>query len=250
MKQRVITALVGIPIVLAACFYTQPWFFGAIALAAAVIGCLELGKLFDTRSPMLGAMLIPSVLVFKEIPWTWTLLGLWAIGVASANRGGLLTHLASLWVGAPLAGMLLLHQMNVHGDWEFKNYVLLALFPLWIGDSLAIFAGRAFGKHLMAPAISPKKTWEGAFANLAGCIIGAAITGSLIGISLSVSIGCGLVSGTLGQVGDLFQSSLKRKVGAKDSGSILPGHGGILDRIDSILFTAIPIYLILFYASK
>ncbi|MEQ1822960.1 MAG: phosphatidate cytidylyltransferase [Fimbriimonadaceae bacterium] len=256
MKQRVLTALVGIPIVLAACFYTQPWFFGIIALAAAVIGCYELGKLFDSQPPMLGAMLVPGFLLLKMSPgeasvaYAPILLGLWAIGVVSARKSGLWVHLASMWVGAPLAATVLLHQLNVKGTWQFSNYVLLALIPLWIGDSLAIFAGKAFGKHLLAPAISPKKTWEGAIANLAGCILGAFATGSLIGVSPPVAISCGLMSGTLGQAGDLFQSSIKRRVGAKDSGSILPGHGGILDRIDSILFTAIPIYLILTYASK
>jgi phosphatidate cytidylyltransferase len=256
VRQRVLTALVGIPIVLAACFYTQPWLFGAIALAAAVIGCYELGKLFDSRPPMLGAMLVPGALLLKasaagpSFPYAPVLLALWGMGVVSARKSGLWVHLASLWVGAPLAATLMLHQMNATGTWQYGNFVLLALVPLWIGDSLAIFAGKAFGKHLLAPAISPKKTWEGAFANLAGCVVGAFATGALIGISAPVSIGCGLVSGTFGQAGDLFQSSIKRKAGAKDSGSILPGHGGILDRIDSILFTAIPIYLILTYASK
>ncbi len=250
MKQRVLTALVGIPLVLAACFYTQPWFFGAIALAAAVIGCLELGKLFEAKPPLLGAMVIPFVLVFRDAPWPPILLALWALGVATAGLRGLWVHIASLWIGAPLAAMLLQHQLYANGDWEFRNLILLTLIPLWIGDSLAIFAGKAFGKHPLAPSISPKKTWEGAAANLVGCILGAGVTGYLIQIPLSFALGCGLISGTLGQIGDLFQSSLKRKVGAKDSGSLLPGHGGILDRIDSLLFTAIPIYMILYYASK
>lgn len=250
MKQRVLTAIIGIPIVLVACFNSHPWFFGAIALAAAVIGCLELGALVESRPPLLGALLVPGVLVFRDVPWAVVLLALWAIGVAVASRKGLWAHLGSIWIGAPLAAMLLQHQLDASGDWEFKNRILLTLIPLWIGDSLAIFAGKAFGKHLMSPNISPKKTWEGAFANLVGCIAGAAVTGSLIGISMPISLGCGILSGTLGQAGDLFESALKRGVGAKDSGSVLPGHGGVLDRIDSLLFTAIPIYLILFYASK
>jgi phosphatidate cytidylyltransferase len=112
------------------------------------------------------------------------------------------------------------------------------LVPLWIGDSLAIFAGRAFGKHLLAPKISPKKTIEGGIANLLGCISGGIGVAALIDQPAIVGILVGLATGILGQAGDLLESAMKRSAGVKDSGKLLPGHGGLLDRIDSILLSA------------
>jgi len=175
-----------------------------------------------------------------------------AIGVAAAIRlargrhnGFLIVDTASLWIAAPLVCIVLLKLPDTPRPlFDWTTPVLLCFIPIWVGDTLAIFAGKAWGKHPLAPKISPKKTVEGGIANLVGCI-GAAIGLSLlIGQPLIVGILVGLATGILGQLGDLLESAMKRSAGVKDSGALLPGHGGLLDRIDSILLSAPAVALI------
>ena len=120
----------------------------------------------------------------------------------------------------------------------------MALVPVWAGDIAAIFAGRALGKRLLAPKVSPKKTVEGSVANLLAAVLAAWLLGRLLHVSDTRSLGAGLAVGLLGQAGDLFESWLKRRAGVKDSGVLLPGHGGVLDRLDSVLFAAPAVALI------
>jgi phosphatidate cytidylyltransferase len=126
----------------------------------------------------------------------------------------------------------------------------MALAPLWVGDTAAIFVGRAIGKHPLLPKISPKKTVEGAVANLMGCVLAAIALGALLAEPIAVSAAVGLAAGVFGQAGDLFESHIKRRAGVKDSGTILPGHGGLLDRVDSLLFTAPVVVLLLAVAGR
>jgi len=121
--------------------------------------------------------------------------------------------------------------------------VLYLMLMLWTGDSAAYFVGRAFGRHKMARMLSPGKTWEGAIANLAGCLPVGVLLSGWLGYSLLQGVFFGAGVGVLGQLGDLFKSALKRGLGIKDFGGLLPGHGGVLDRFDSLLFAAVWIYL-------
>ncbi|MEN3000863.1 MAG: phosphatidate cytidylyltransferase [Armatimonadota bacterium] len=126
------------------------------------------------------------------------------------------------------------------GSWSFERGALELLWlmaMLWLGDSMAYFVGRAWGRHRLAPALSPAKSWEGAVANFACCLLIGLGGASGLGLPLwkAALIGAGV--GILGQLGDLFESSLKRAIGVKDFGRILPGHGGVLDRFDSFLFS-------------
>lgn len=160
---------------------------------------------------------------------------------------------AAIWVLGPLLLLVALQVLGNDGrggDWNFQTPLLLVFLPLWAGDTAAIFAGKAFGKHLLAPNISPKKTWEGAIANFLACILAAWGTAVWVGIAPAWGVLIGVITGILGQAGDLFESWLKRQAGVKDSGNLLPGHGGILDRIDSLLFTAIPTTLVYMIASS
>lgn len=120
------------------------------------------------------------------------------------------------------------------------DLVLFVLLVTWLGDTGAYFAGRFFGKHKLYPAVSPKKTWEGALGGLAGSLA-AAIAMKLIRLDHLSWVDLILITipgAALGQMGDLVESLFKRSTGVKDSGAILPGHGGILDRIDAVLFFA------------
>jgi len=127
------------------------------------------------------------------------------------------------------------------GGWTVERGALVLLWlmaMLWVGDSMAYFVGRAIGHHRLAPAISPSKSWEGAIANFTCCLL-VGLTGAgwlQLPLWKAGLIGAGV--GVLGQLGDLFESSLKRAIGIKDFGGVLPGHGGVLDRFDSFLFSA------------
>lgn len=151
-----------------------------------------------------------------------------------ATRAGILLG-GPIYVAGTLATIVLLHRHENGGAW-----VLLSMFIAFLSDTTAYFAGRAFGKHKLAPDVSPKKSVEGAIGGLVGSVSGA------VGLSLTLldgqlpvghAIVLALIAGACGQAGDLFESLIKRSCGVKDSGSIMPGHGGLLDRSDALMFT-------------
>jgi phosphatidate cytidylyltransferase len=123
---------------------------------------------------------------------------------------------------------------------------------VWFGDTGGYFGGRFFGKHKLAPQKSPKKTWEGAIAGLAASMTAALIFHFCLYQGLTggftTALACGFFGGISGQMGDLVESVIKRFTGVKDSGALLPGHGGLLDRIDGVLFAAPVIWFILYVA--
>lgn len=120
--------------------------------------------------------------------------------------------------------------------------LLFVLFTTWTVDTAAYLVGKGFGRHKMAPVLSPGKTWEGAVGGFVGALLVAAGMGRLLGLPLAFSLTAGLLTGVLAQLGDLCKSSIKREVGVKDFGAMIPGHGGALDRFDSFLFTATATY--------
>ncbi len=156
----------------------------------------------------------------------------------AALRSGYLIG-GPIYVGA-LAHILLLHQLPHGGAW-----VLMSMFLAWLSDTGAYFAGVFFGKHKLYPKLSPKKTVEGAIGGLCGSVAGAlALSASLLPeLGTLDAILLALVAGALGQAGDLFESLLKRSTGVKDSGAVLPGHGGLLDRVDALIFTSMTTWL-------
>ena len=107
---------------------------------------------------------------------------------------------------------------------------------VWMTDTGAYLVGRKWGKHKLAPALSPNKTVEGSLGGLALALLTGALFGLWIHLPLRDGLAVGLIAGVMGQVGDLFESALKREIGIKDFGGIMPGHGGALDRFDSLLF--------------
>jgi phosphatidate cytidylyltransferase len=125
-----------------------------------------------------------------------------------------------------------------------RDWVFFALFTTFASDTIAFFAGRALGRHKLAPGISPGKTWEGAIAGVFGAIIFSLLLVTLLSLPLSYgqAILLGLLVSIFGQLGDLTESLFKRNMGVKDSGRLIPGHGGVLDRMDSVVFAGIVVY--------
>lgn len=134
---------------------------------------------------------------------------------------------------------------------EACGWLVLSIFiSVWVCDSAAYFVGKSIGKHKLFPRVSPKKSWEGAVGGLFGAILGFWLSTHLLIPNLPIiySIICGTIVGTIGQIGDLAESLLKREAGVKDSSNIIPGHGGVLDRFDSIMFAMPVIYIVLVLA--
>ena len=157
---------------------------------------------------------------------------------------------ALLLVALPLTYAIRLHGVSLAGKW----LLLFALVITWIGDTAAYFVGRAIGRHRFAPALSPKKTWEGAGASFAGSLLVAwamAHWGEVNVATVHV-LGMAAAGNVAGQMGDLLESAYKRSAGVKDSGGLLPGHGGVLDRIDALIlvFPVVWYYWLWIYSAR
>ena len=153
-----------------------------------------------------------------------------------------------LLVAFPLTFAIRLHGLGAEGP----ALLLFALVITWVGDSAAYFVGRAVGKHPLAPHLSPKKTWEGTIASFVGSLAVALLFARWLSVPLPHLLAMAGVGNAAGQVGDLLESAYKRSAGVKDSGGLLPGHGGVLDRIDALIL-AIPVvwyYWVLIYSPR
>jgi phosphatidate cytidylyltransferase len=152
------------------------------------------------------------------------------------------SFLGWLYVATPLAMLNMLSVSNYHS-------LILPMFVLiWINDTGAFCVGSLMGKHRLCERLSPKKSWEGFYGGLAFCVIAAIAYSLIVNVPIGQSIAFAIIVSVFSTIGDLFESMLKRSAGVKDSGNIIPGHGGILDRIDSLLFVAPTILLaITFY---
>jgi phosphatidate cytidylyltransferase len=162
----------------------------------------------------------------------WSLLQEDPLHNASVRVGWLLG--TPIYVGGALASVALVREFEPTGAW-----VLLTMVLAWGSDTSAYFVGRKFGKTKLAPRISPKKTIEGSAGGLMASVVGAVVMSFFLpGLGAVDAVALGILAGAAGQAGDLLMSVLKRSSGVKDSGGILPGHGGILDRADALAFTA------------
>jgi phosphatidate cytidylyltransferase len=165
-----------------------------------------------------------------------------ALPAAGISSGGLIL------VAFPLTFALRLQGIPLEGP----ALLLFVLVITWVGDTAAYFAGRAIGKHKLAPVLSPKKTWEGSVASILGALLVAVAFSRWLIVPLPQLLAMAVVGNVAGQAGDLLESAYKRSAGVKDSGSLLPGHGGVLDRIDALIL-AIPVvwyYWIWIYSSS
>lgn len=263
LVKRVITALWAIPLVILAVWFDDPlpWFTVLAALIAG-LGIIEFYRITGViKIWPLTAFGLAWTLVFIVQPHfnvqqsvsliltSGIVLSL-AMLIFVRRKEGVFSIWAWMTGGALYSGWLLslLVALRVEGG---REWVYLALFATFGSDTLAYFIGKAFGRHKLAPAISPKKTWEGAVAGL----LGGAIFGVLFALDTPLQLPItfveaallGAVISVFGQFGDLAESLLKRNFNVKNSGTLMPGHGGILDRIDSVLFAGAAVYLYYFF---
>lgn len=249
---RVATVVPLIPIIVWMMFAGPRWVWQTFILAAIAIGGYELMAMKVPSSRGLrswGSMtsvlfaytlmfttsasaVYGAVLIIILGSMAWSLLQDDPLHNASVRVGWLLG--TPIYVGGTLAAVALVRDFDPTGAW-----VLLTMVLAWGSDTSAYFVGRKFGKTKLAPRISPKKTLEGSAGGLAASVVGAVIMSFFLpGLGPIDAVALGILAGAAGQAGDLLMSVLKRSSGVKDSGGILPGHGGILDRADALAFTA------------
>jgi phosphatidate cytidylyltransferase len=261
LATRFMTAGIGGPLILALLFLGPPWGWLLFILAATAVGAFELFGMThpgDRVAQFLGVALTLGVILVLWfygssakvlltmvllVPFLSVLLTLWRLG--DIKTGALRIAAATfgpLYLGGGLGAIVLLRR---DAGADGPAFVVLTLMLAWFSDTGAYFAGRFLGKHKLYEAVSPKKTIEGAFGGLAFAVLGMLGVHFLLLPSLPLVDGLilAVVGGGLGQAGDLGESLLKRSVGVKDSGGIVPGHGGILDRVDALLVTATATYL-------
>jgi phosphatidate cytidylyltransferase len=249
--KRVLTALVLIPIVVHVVLWANSWIFLAVLVAAAGVCYWEYSHIaaaygFGSPGPLGYAVGLLLLFSGRE-PWAWLLVVLAAlIAMALALRSADLSH------SLPRAALLLMGVVYIFGCWKCAvplrerspHWLMYALLVNWCGDIGAYYIGRYFGSHKLASRVSPQKTWEGAAGSLVASLLiaGAYLLRFIGSLSIPQAIGLTLAANAAGQLGDLAESAMKRGAHVKDSGTILPGHGGFLDRVDSTLFALPVIY--------
>jgi len=264
LRHRVITAAIGVPLVILAIWFGDPWFSLLIA-AAALAGTYEFCRIanFDKREPLLYLGLLWTLALVLSphyrnpdllpIAITGTMLVSLICLLLRRSKEKAFHDWAWTIVGALYVGWMLSYWLNLRGLEDGRNWVYLAMLTTFANDTGAYFIGRARGKHKLAPAISPAKTWEGAVGGLVSAVLAAVVIAMVLKL-VSVELGVpfafrywqiiilGFLVGLFAQLGDLVESLLKRSMGVKESGNLLPGHGGVLDRFDSLIFVGAVVY--------
>ncbi len=259
LKKRVVTALWGLPLLVVVVWFDKPlpWFTIFIAVwgllaayeffrlvgVSSIFSLTVFGLLFTLLviisphcpSPFAGPLLVTLAVV---LPLIWLVL---RQRVEGAFTGWAWMVAGFLYVGWMLSFLVAL-RLEAGRNWMF-----FALFTTFSSDTAAYFVGRVLGRHRLAPQISPHKSWEGAIGGLLGAALMSLLFTLSTPLQITLSIGQGIVLALLvsvfGQIGDLAESLLKRNTGVKESGNSIPGHGGFLDRMDSVVFAGVVVYL-------
>jgi len=272
MGLRVLTAAILIPVVVALVWWGPPWLLAAIAAVIAILALAEFFTLGDRvglrafrkwtmactaglfyAQYSAGAVEIRSVsfdiaLVRRNVGVSLPLDALLLIFIFGAVSIGLATRrplqevLAAmavssaglLFIALPFSYLVRIELIERFG----RELVLFTLVLIWAGDMLAYFVGRFLGRVPMAPVLSPKKTWEGAFANLVASLLVGFLFARWMGNDVLTMLVIAALANIAGQMGDLIESAYKRGAAVKDSGGLVPGHGGVFDRVDSLILAA------------
>jgi len=265
---RILTAAILIPVVIGLIWWGAPALIAAVGAIVVVLALLEffsLGERVGLKGYRFWTCICAVLIFFQQ--WQATLsertsltrdivfvhqpavftaslemallvfvFGAGAIAVFSSlpladALGDLgISAAALLFVALPFSAAIRLDAMS-------RRLLLFALAMIWVGDSFAYFIDRSLGRHKMSPQLSPHKTWEGALANLAGSMLLGALVARWVEIGIGDMLAMAALGNIAGQFGDLLESAYKRSAGVKDSGTLLPGHGGMLDRIDALVLS-------------
>jgi phosphatidate cytidylyltransferase len=250
--RRIATAAILIPLVTYVAGWGNRYLFLAVLATVAVLCFREFCAIvarhnIDPPGPAGYASGLVLLVAPQADVRLLTVVALVALALALQSK--------DLGRGLPRAAALLLGVMYVFGTWRMgaelraisPYWLLFALVLNWIGDTAAYYIGRRFGRHKLAPRLSPAKSWEGSFASVtASAVFGLFYLGWLMpAIPVAQSLALAVTGNLAGQLGDLVESAMKRGAGLKDSGNLLPGHGGWLDRVDSSMFAMPAVYLLL-----
>ncbi|HLZ65166.1 MAG TPA: phosphatidate cytidylyltransferase [Aliidongia sp.] len=248
---RIASALVMVPVALAIVWYGGPWISGLAALAAAIMAW-EWGRLVGRSTGLLDGLLLAGIAALAVLvgafvaSWLGLLVGLGGILLqqrlaAARNEVPIWTAVGLAWIIGPCIGFVWLRADSADGT--ATVYWLLA--TVWAIDTAAYVAGKTIGGPKLAPRISPKKTWSG--------LIGGVVAATAVGLAAALIVGSdrswqvALLSGALAiveQIGDMAESFAKRRFGAKDSSNLIPGHGGLLDRLDGMLAVVVAVVIL------
>lgn len=264
LRYRLFSALAILPLVVASVWFGGLWFVALVAAVTAA-GSLELyrltawGQRYGTLGLVLALVLViltPNFPRWLSILMPWVFLPsfiLLAVGKISQHRPTL-ARWAWAVTGALLLGGWLGLWTALRQEPLGREWVFLGLGTIFACDTAAYFVGRAWGRHRLAPTVSPRKTQEGAMAGFLGAIAAAFLIATLLFPQMPLNPAqTALLGGLIGifaQLGDLAESWLKRRFQVKDSGNLIPGHGGMLDRLDSIVFTGIVLYYYVIWAVR
>jgi phosphatidate cytidylyltransferase len=269
---RILTAAILIPAVVALVWWGPTWLVAAAGGSVALLALLEffsLGARLNLEAYRLWTALCALGIFFQQ--WTASVAHSYQVGrnlrliqssatpefplellffvfllgcaaTVFASRRPLVDALGDIgistsglvFIALPLSAVVRIHGVGILGP----KLLLFTLMLVWVGDTLAYFVGRSFGRVPMAAQLSPKKTWEGAAANLLGSAIVALALFRWLNIDAFEAVVMACLANIAGQAGDLLKSAYKRGAGVKDSGTLLPGHGGVLDRIDALILAA------------
>lgn len=266
--QRIATAAVLTPLVAAALLFLQTPYVAAIAAALFLFGLWEWSRLVGIEEPLRrAAYVMANIALMAALPWgnalplfgivtligvVWWILATFWLWHPDLGRDGsgwsrsLKLAAGTLSIIPAWCALVLLHHGTTtgsHGELNGPRWALLALGMVWAADSCAYFTGMRWGRKKLIPHISPGKTWVGLWGGVAGAIALGLAGAPLVGVKpaqLPAMALLALATVAASVVGDLFESLMKRHSGCKDSGTLIPGHGGVLDRIDSVL-AALPV---------
>lgn len=266
LLKRALSVLILLPVFLAIVLFGPAWLFAATVVAVAAAAQWEFTGMYERAgirtcriAGLLGGIVVTASFAlsssapFDEVGVTLTLTVVLLVLLTLALWRSPGTPIAWEPVAVTVLGIVYVNWLLGYGVWlrelpSGREWLLLLVWVTWLGETAAYLVGSSVGRHPLAPAISPKKTIEGGVAQLVASLLAAVAApvwffGSLpLGRALIV----GALLGVVGQVGDLVESTLKRGVGTKDTGHLIPGHGGLLDRVDSLLFNTPVLF---YYAS-
>ena len=260
--KRILTAFVLIPLVVSVVFLGPYWLVSSVAAAAALLAGWEfllIASARDARPPKIATLVAIALLFTTNFFWPDRMTS--AVGALSlalliycsfsSPMERVMGDVARAVFALIYTGLTMVTLPLLFSSEDGKSLILFLLCAVWAGDIAALYAGRNLGKHKLAPVLSPNKTWEGAAGSMVGSL---AITAVLYALAFLLAqhdvevlmypgsiwrwLALGALVNIAAQVGDLVESALKRSAGVKDSGTLLPGHGGMLDRIDALLLAA------------